>query len=259
MEILREQLSNLTNNSLKLNDPNSFNVKKEKYDYVIPNNNNKFFLYITESLKLETISKKEKSLVLYFCGKEDDFCIEISYTGLENFIGSVFEGFLYKENDKYTYTIFDVIYLSSKKIINETTNYSSRYLILTEIFSTAFNFNTILTIQLIQPFYTTEDYSIYSLRKTFTHYLFFSENSQNKIIQPIEKNELKKDLLISKGTKTEIYEVRDPESNDYLGILYVPTLQTSMYLKQLFIDNSQTVLKIPCTFNYQFKKWKIIF
>jgi hypothetical protein len=140
-----------------------------------------------------------------------------------------------------------------------------RFILLTELMYSSTcqdllfkDLNTILTFDIIQPFTSKEDYPFYSkcnkFYRYFTHYMFFSETE--RYLEPIEKKELKKTLTITKGSKTEIYLVTNPDTNNNLGILYIPTIEMSQWIKRQFPKDSDSI-NLPCIFNYQFNKWTI--
>jgi hypothetical protein len=266
MEVLRERLLNLTKNSSSSISGDKPGVDLDKPGvpcYVIPNNNNKYFLFITESFKMASFNgrqkEKEKALCLYFCNKDyHEFCIEIEYqSGLEEYLDIVFDGFLYEQFGKMTYQIYDILYMKSK-----TVEFTSKYMLLINLLYKSNqivykDLNTILTLEIVQPFYLSEDYQLYTkcnkFGKFFTHYLFYSENVLSNV--KIEKEEIKRSLLIVKGQKTEIYNVHNPQTNDNLGVLYIPTLEKSKEIKELFLKNGNDEIEMECLFNFKFNKW----
>lgn len=269
MEILRERLLNLTKNS---SSSISHSKQEQCHRYVIPNNNNKYFLFITESFKLSSFNgngkQKDnvnvgKAMCLYFCNKDHhEFCIEIEYqSGLEKYMDIVFDGFLYEDSNSMTYQIYDILYMNTKEI---SLDYSSKYVMLINLLYKSNqviykNLNTILTLEIVQPFYSSEDYQSYAkcnkMSKFFTHYLFFSESGTDSTNIKIEREEIKRNLLISKGQKTEIYDVHDPQTNDNLGILYIPTIEKSKELKEIFLKSESSEIELKCLFNFKFNKW----
>jgi hypothetical protein len=96
-----------------------------------------------------------------------------------------------------------------------------------------------------------------------------SFNKETCIISFIDENnlvELKiKDFTIEKYTRdsesttiiTDIYYLYDTFSSVYHGVLYIPSLKHSKYIKNKFlIDNSFSILH-KCKFNKKFKKWEL--
>lgn len=253
MQHYRSKLSSLTSNNLK------FEVEPVKsmcsYSYIIPNNGNGnlSYLYITDG-------------TIYVCSKEDDFCLEMEQKELGSIDGILFEGFLYKLDGSLHFQVSDILYKDSKKI--EEKNYQMRYLLISQILycyniqSLRFkNINTTFTIDIATFFYKNEPVDELSkfnkFYKFFNNYLYISSTNSNlKFTKTLNKQIIQKDLRIIKGEKTEIYYVIDDQTNNQLGILYVPSLSCSRYLKEKF-KNDDFIIHL-CNYNYQFDKWELV-
>lgn len=258
MQTLRSKIAEGTFGNLKFSNE----VKKgdSNYNYVIPNNGNKYFLFITKQ------ENSSDSLVLYFFGKDDDFCLEISYNEL--LLNILFEGYLYEEDGKFVYQVSDILYKDTGSLTQNLT-FSKRYMLLCDILYSPIvqsviykNLNTTFTLDIANFFYKNDDYqSLLTFNKFyryFSSYEFIDDKSGNKYTEKLNKISLTKNLIIKKGEKTEIYNVYDPENLNFLGILYVPSLKISKYLKRKFIGDGDVIeISHICTFNYKFNKWEL--
>ena len=107
------------------------------FDYIIPNNNQKYYLLITKKSCLE--SGNNNYNILYFFpdnitdqtnkqGTVGDFFLEINHLFDDEFL---FEGYMYKKADNnYEYLLTDIL-IKNKSIINMS--YELRYTVLNEI------------------------------------------------------------------------------------------------------------------------------
>lgn len=271
MQHFRSKLASLTSNNLKF-EVEQFTETNYSYSYIIPNNGNGnlSYLYITDG-------------TIYICSKDNDFCLEIEQKHSLN--ETIFEGFLYKCSDTFTFQVSDILYKNSKKI--EEKDYHMRYFLISQLLhchnlqSLIFkDINTTFTIDIAPFFYKNEpvdDLSKFNkFYKFFNNYLYISSiNSHLKFSKTLNKQIIQKKLRIIKGEKTEIYYVVDDQTNNHLGILYVPSLSCSRYLKDKFKESGtegtsaasagrpdsggrpEGILHL-CNYNYQFDKWELI-
>lgn len=254
MQHFRSKLASLTSNNLKF-EVEQLN-KNTDYSYIIPNNGdgNLSYLYITNG-------------TIYICSKDNDFCLEIEQKESLNDI--VFEGFVYKLSENcFTFQVSDILYKNSKKI--EEKDYHMRYLLISQILYccdlqslTYKDINTTFTIDIAPFFYKNEPVDELSkfnkFYKFFNSYLYISStNSKLKFSKTLNKQIIQKNLRIIKGEKTEIYYVVDDQTNNHLGILYVPSLSCSRYLKDKFKESNGCPTIHLCNYNYQFNKWELV-
>lgn len=232
----------------------------------IPNNDNKYYLFILDKNEINENSKKIKILYFFSNEIEDDFYIE--FDDFENIFSKkyyIFEGFLYDNNHYY---ISDLLYFDTFTIIYE---YKIRLKILNEILKSNLNINTHFNILLHNVFlfddllFELNDFSqLYDIFKN--NFKFKEEISCIEIKNGFVKNQkfiINNDAIfkteIKKIEKTElidIYNVFDICSNNKQGILYIKTLNDSLKIRKLF--ETCNTLQFKCYYNNKFKKWSIL-
>ena len=157
MSFLNKSVNYSQTNSLKeilkplLQNYNEFVISKKKetsldkdvntgisYDYLIPNNNKKYYVFITRKNLVD--NQKTNYEILYFFPDQYntnsdkletfslfDFCLEIDCVFEDDIL---FEGYLYKKDDRYEYLLTDIL-MKSKNIID--VSYELRYVMLNEM------------------------------------------------------------------------------------------------------------------------------
>ena len=255
--------------------------------HLIPNNNQKYFLYISQKNKLERIGSNQKNYnFLYFfpdkISKEYYSNNKLEYNKLSDFyieIDLVFsydillEGYLYRSKEgKLHYLLTDILYKNTDLI---TFDYKLRYNLLNEIFmplkKNLINLNDHLYINL-HPMFNNINENMITI---FKHNFIFKEqlcclekielfSKERSIIvdYPSEGNtqENTKDYVIKLIEKTkyaDVYNVFDKVTNNKQGILYIKGVKDSKYIKELFNKNSNSIIEHECIFNKNFNKWQI--
>jgi hypothetical protein len=255
--------------------------------HLIPNNNQKYFLYISQKNKLERIGSNQKNYnILYFfpdkISKEYYSNNKLEYNKLSDFyieIDLVFsydillEGYLYRSKEgKLHYLLTDILYKNTDLI---TFDYKLRYNLLNEIFmplkKNLINLNDHLYINL-HPMFNNINENMITI---FKHNFIFKEqlcclekielfSKERSIIvdYPSEGNtqENTKDYVIKLIEKTkyaDVYNVFDKVTNNKQGILYIKGVKDSKYIKELFNKNSNSIIEHECIFNKNFNKWQI--
>jgi hypothetical protein len=279
-----------------------FDNKKNTYNFVLPNNGNKYYLYVT-SVSHSNPTYGNPGVILYFFGKSDEFCLEINSNGVNNkLLGCLFEGYIYEEDRKYTYQVSDILYKNEKHL--EKLSFSKRQMILSDILYSPIvqsiiykDLNTTFTIDIACVFYKNDNLdTLIKFNKFYRYFVYYDYINDNgsKYRDILEKDDRKEHLVIKKGEKTEIYNVYNPKNMDFLGILYVPSLSVSKYLKNTFAGNctggfagnctggfaegfagsctggfagnctggfgstpKESITHL-CTFNYNFNKWELV-
>ena len=106
------------------------------YDYLIPNNNKKYYLLITKNQLPEQQKFNSKNDMLHFFPEQyaqdetnrlSDFYLEIGCVFDDSFL---LEGYLYKSDDKYEYLLTDIL-VKNNEIVN--VSFELRYSLLDEI------------------------------------------------------------------------------------------------------------------------------
>ncbi len=242
------------------------------FDYIIPNNNKKYYLLITKKSYLE--SSNSNYNILYFFPDSNinetntigDFFLEIDNLFEEEFL---LEGYLYKGSDNnYEYLLTDIL-LKNKSIVN--ISYELRYTVLNEILLSITReklkaLNNHMTIN-IHPIFNEQNQN---LIKVFRHnFIYKNEICYLERVKDFEKTRFvgitdKQDCekYIEMGKYTDVYNVYDKNSNNFEGILYIKGISESVKMKRLINNNNNkqcSKLLLNCTFNINFKKWQPVF
>lgn len=232
--------------------------------YIIPNNGNKFYLYINKKKVLENC--KEDYNILYFFPYDishllSDFFIEINNKFNNSFL---LEGYLYKKDNKYMYLLTDILFKDEQLI---TYDYSLRYTLINEIIfniRNLSNLNDHLTIG-IHPIFENEHENminiflnnfIYKQDITSIEHIYnFSKTTINKIQNDCKNSSQNILKYIQYGKYPDVYNVYNIESGNFEGILYIKGLEESKKIKNI-INNNDNKIKLECIFNLNFNKWQ---
>lgn len=250
---------------------------QNSYDYFIPNNNKKYYLLITKKKLLEKkLDKRESQYeILYFFPDtqiENDLNTQISkdIKSTDDFfmeIDSVFkddlllEGYLYDNNGYYEYLISDFL-IKNGDIVD--VSFELRYCLLNELLKSVNNsvlkrLNDHMTIN-IHPIFKYENINFIKIFKNNFVYrrsiVCLEQISNFKKKRWVEKCESSDNKIILKTNSSDIYNVYDTKSNNYLGILYVKGIRESKILEEMFKDDDNITLK--CSWNKRFYKWQPI-
>ena len=255
--LLKQKISN---DNFCLNKDINTGVSSE---FIIPNNNIKYYLFITNKSKLETT--KEKYNTLYFFPDSNnkldyqlsDFYLEIDERFKQDYL---FEGYLYKTIDnKLFFLITDVLIINNDIIISD---YNMRLTIINEIIMDIklSDLNNHVSINLHHVFQKENE----NLIKIFKNNFIFKSDiccieSINNFIKTryVDKKDLEdSDKIIEIGKYTDVYNVYDTLTNNYIGILYIKGLKQSKAMKTLLVNKNKIILR--CKFNNDFKKWEPI-
>jgi len=237
------------------------------YDYIIPNNNNKYYLLVTKKTQLEQINTNYN--ILYFfpdsyqCNlvkpENSDFYLEIDNVFKNDFL---LEGYLYKHDDKYEYLLTDIL-LKNNNVINVA--YELRMTLLNEILleitrEKLKQLNNHMTIN-IHPIFDMENENlVYIFKKNF---IYKNEICSVERISKFEKTRYIEQAFsdttiltknITTTNYTDVYNVYNYTSNNFEGILYIKGISQSKHMKELFKQNK--ILHLECTYNTKFLKWQ---
>jgi hypothetical protein len=255
--LLKQKISN---DNFCLNKDINTGVSSE---FIIPNNNIKYYLFITNKSKLETT--KEKYNTLYFFPDNNnkldyqlsDFYLEIDERFKQDYL---LEGYLYKRDDnKLFFLITDILIINNDVI---TVDYNMRLTIINEIIMdiNLCDLNNHMNINL-HPTFQKENENLIKVFKN--NFIFKSdicciESINNFIkIRYLDRKDLEEtDKIIEIGKYTDVYNIYDTLTNNYQGILYVKGLKQSKTMKNLLLNKNRIVLQ--CKFNNNFKKWEPI-
>lgn len=246
---------------------------QESNKFMILNNNNKFYMFVTNKCDTTNNKNDNKYKILYFFPSNDlknnlfknlitDFYVEID-SNKTNFSKSsyLFEGFLYNKDAFNTFLISDILSVDNKIVECE---YSLRYILINNIIKdqNLNNLNGHLNIGVHTMFdYESDNYTI--ILKMFKNNFEFKDDVNS--IQIISENNLVKTNTrcietlptikkIKKGEFIDVYNVFNISTNNNEGILYVKTMDDSKTLRKIF-ENNKEFIEILCDYNYHFKKW----
>ena len=262
------------------------NTKK----YMVPNNNNKFYLFITNKIDTTNNKNDTKYKILYFFPSNDpnqknnlfkhlitDFYVEIdaniSKFNKKNYL---FEGFLYNKDSFNTFLISDILSIDNKII---DCNYTLRYTLVNDIIreQNLSNLNGHLNIGIHSMFEYNDDTDDNQNNNIHILSMFksnFEFNDDIDSVQIIDNNNLvktntehinldhKKQTIkkITKGKFIDVYDVANITTNNKEGILYIKTIIDSKDIRKKFEENEQKgifFIDILCEYNQHFKKWQI--
>lgn len=231
---------------------------------LIPNNNKKYFIFMKKISNTTAImyyfpsetSKQYYSSNLLIKNTISDFFVECDIVLQEPFY--ILEGYLY--NNKQNYLISDILFIGNN-IVNEP-DYSSRFNLLYNFYNLYQNEFT--NIQL-HPYTSENMISLFLNNFIWKHEIVSIETifgfykEQKYIIEPFSSKTISSTpifKIIEKTNKSEIYKVYNISTNDYEGLLYIKTLQDSIYMYNL-TQNCDTCT-LECVFNSNFQKWSAI-
>jgi len=252
---------------------------KESQKYMIPNNNNKFYMFVTNKQDTTNNKNDSKYKILYFfpCSLPKDidnkfrhlitdFYVEID-SHKTNFTKSnyLFEGFLYNKDAFNTFLISDILSVDNKIIESE---YSLRYnLINNTIKQKLDNLNGHLNIGIHSMFEYNSDNSNMILKMFKNNFEFKNDinsvqiindnnliktntNTETKVIGSVKKR-------VTKGKFIDVYNVFNINTNNNEGILYIRTIENSKTLRKMFDKENNGVffIEVMCEYNDHFKKW----
>lgn len=252
---------------------------KESQKYMIPNNNNKFYLFVTNKQDTTNNKNDNKYKILYFFPSNEpknnlfkhlitDFYVEID-SHKTNFTKSnyLFEGYLYNKDAFNTFLITDILCVDNKIIDCE---YSLRYnLINNTIKQKLDNLNGHLNIGIHSMFEYNVDNSNMVLKMFKNNFEFKNDIISTQIIN--DNNLIKTNIQsvnfdtnsyikkrITKGKFIDVYNVFNINTNNTEGILYIRTIEDSKTLRKMFENkemNGVFFIEVMCDYNDHFKKW----
>jgi hypothetical protein len=242
--------------------------------YIIPNNNKKYYLLIVNKNDITPNNINSKYKICYFFPENydnttSDFFVEIdNYKTTFPHSNYLFEGYLYNINDQKHFLISDILAVDSKII---KCDYSLRYSLIYKLISNQHlnNLNGHLNINIHSMFEINRDSYDLDIQKSqifniFKNNFIFKEEiscieyinevSFKKCKEILQTNNIKDTKRITKGKYIDVYHVFNKETNNSEGILYVKGLKESKYLQKLLFDSDS--VNIMCQFNHNFKKWQ---
>ena len=243
------------------------------YDYILSNNNIKYYLLIVKKKLLESNSNQKYDILYLFPDRfndhklnkkiddqyDNDFYMEIDSLFDDEFL---LEGYLYKNDNGYEYLLTDVL-MKNRKVVD--VSYELRYTVLNEILKTIGKdclkkLNNHMTIN-IHPVFSVADESMLKIFnnnfcykdqiKSIEKISYFTKQRYLNRLKSIEKK------VIEKSKYTDVYNVYNIQTNNLEGILYVKGIRESKLLKEIFYNKERA--EIECDWNTNFSKWQPIF
>lgn len=244
--------------------------------YIIPNNNKKYYLLIMNKNDITPNNINLKYKICYFFPENAENTISDFYVEIDNYkinfpnSNYLFEGYLYHANDQKHFLISDILAIDSKII---KCDYSLRYSLIYKLIGNQqlTNLNGHLNINIHSIFDLNSDsydldiqasqlFNIFKNNFIFKDEIssieYVNDVSFKKRTEVLQTNDLKGQKVITKGKYIDVYHVFNRETNNNEGILYIKGLKESKYLQNLFSNSDST--KIMCQFNHNFKKWQPI-
>ena len=284
--LLKSQLSNV----LKVYNQHITTLNNNNADFyidstysIVPNNNIKYYLYVTNKNKLENC--RENYNILYFFPDKytvdyfehnkalsfslTDFFLEIDNKFQDSYL---FEGYLYKYDDNMHFLVTDILAKNDAII---TCDFALRYAILNELFLDTKGLqklNNHMSIGLHHTVSSECEHLVAILKNNFVF------SNQINFVEKIHHHNFKKErsvptpqtqtissptqilrMLIKNGQYTDVYNVFDPETGNSKGILYVKGLKESKYLKRITKSKHLNEnVYLQCKYNMTFSKWEPI-
>jgi len=250
------------NSTILGSSKNSF-INSFDTEMFIPNNNNKYFLFVMNKKDISDCKSNYKVLYFFpevFSNLQSDFFIEMDF--VDNFPKKsyLFEGYLY---DKSNFLITDTLAIENT-ILN--TDYQLRLDLVQEIIHGLENINCHMNIN-IHPVFHYSDLNFKLLLDVFKNNFIYKKeintveyvkmNSKNlnkrRETEEVEEQNVPKQMIITKTKYSDVYKVNDSETGNDQGILYVKSIEISKKLIELK-DTS-----LLCKYNPKFYKWEPMF
>lgn len=212
---------------------------------IIPNNGNKYYLYIIKN-------------VMYFF--KNDSTLTDFYISLDckiKFSEMLIEGYFYNNNT--VFLMYDILFLNSKIV---TCEYKDRYNMITSIFfenekkfvNDSFNFGIHSTFvnnsQNIKLFLNNFKYKT---ELNCFEYIKGMQKTQNIY----KKYDCACNKIITKTNYTEVYNVYNIKTKNKDGVLYVKNITQSKKLKDMFKNTNDDYIIMQCVYNTDFNKWTL--
>lgn len=257
------------------NELNNFKQFKcgTEFEYILPNNGNKYYILICSvqnfkglhAIHYSFLNKEHISELQSNTPKEFSIELDITHPLFKYCNGYLFEGYLYPNNDSlkpYDYYISDILY-TKKDGCMLSLPFELRYLAILNLFNDSYdsfsNIDLTLNIKPSNIFPKTsftelviENHSHKSKLKYIEYILNHLYSKKNIPIHNTSNQDSSK--LLVKTDKTEVIEVRNKDTNNYEGILYIKSTKISHYLRDKLKNGESLIL--PCKFNPKFNKWE---
>ena len=252
IKLLKPLLTHFNEHLVNINK-NSFKNSLDNKEYIIPNNNIKYYLFITNKSNVNSQSKNYQ--LLYFfpevtTNENSDFYMEIDSIFTKD--NCLLEGYMY---NKSTFLATDILFTDSKLI---ETNYNTRQSLLKDLLkNNKKNINGHFNIG-IHHTLTNENYTCifmenFIYKKELKSIEYVNENTFSKTKKHFNTIKENSPKIIEKTKYIEVYKVYNVETKNDEGILYIPRLVDAQKITQILNGNTSVI--INCKWNERFYKW----
>jgi hypothetical protein len=239
--------------------------------HIVPNNNKKYYLYVTQKDVLENCNNNfdllyffpDKATHDHFANSKldaneiGDFFVEIDHLFTDSFL---FEGYIYKTDNKTHFLISDIL-IKNNNVVE--CDYALRYTLINEIImfmDSTCNLNNHLSIG-IHPIFRCENESMINVfynnfrhKKEICALENISNFTKTRFVKPKWASFSRENKAIMRGKYTDVYEVFNSTTRNKEGILYIKGIRESMFMKNMFAKDEKEITMM-CTFNETFNKW----
>lgn len=241
------------------------------HNILIPNNNKKFYMFVTTKQMLE--QTREDFNILYFFPSDvsvsavegvtterhgvSDFCMEIDRKFKDSWL---LEGYMYVSDNKYDFLLTDVLCKNNTVI---SFDYPLRYALLCELIANTpgslKHLNDHLSINMHPVFPAVNENLIKVFVNNFVH------KAEFKCVESVNKGKVQcmkvadhQSGIVQKVAKhggfSDVYNVYNKETGVHEGILYIKGFKDSQLMKKLMLGKKE--VQLDCEFDTCFAKWR---
>lgn len=248
-------------------------------DRLIPNNNKKFYVLITDKHVLDPSERADYNILYFFPDNTStDFYKNdpvIQHTLSDGYLETdriftdsyLLEGYLYTRAGKSEYLLTDILCKNGNVV---DLAYELRVSLLDELVykisrAVLRDLNNHLSINLHPMFQMADEHLV----KIFKHNFIYAEElctiervsnfKKTRFYERLTKPDETKTIV--PGAYTDVYNVYNATTNNPEGILYIRGIRESMYMKELFGSqisqkSHNRSIQMECVYNTSFKKWQ---
>ena len=240
----------------------TINVLQDNGGFLIPNNDNKYYVLIIKKSILDKNCKENYNILYMFpeqiSNQHSDFFMEIDNRFNNTYL---LEGYLYDKDDKREFLLTDMLIKDSNVIKGE---YELRYSLLNELLFDLRDRLTDLNDQItigLHPIISVSNQNLLSIFRA--NFIYNTSITTIEHIKNFNKCRYKEQNVnkegdihktIEWGKYTDVYNVYNIDTNDFEGILYIKGIKESRRMKEILHNNNQ--IKLRCCYNTMFSKWQ---
>jgi hypothetical protein len=247
---------------------------------IFPNNNKKFFVFITHKSNVDQNTNDSHNIVYFFpddVSKDyykdnklvnnvmTDFFIEINKRFESELL---LEGYLYQHNGLYQFLCTDLLMINDRVL---TVDHDTRWSLLHEYiyfnkFGSLEQLNHHISFEL-HPYVLSSSMCllpIFSANFIHKDEIVCEEHVYDKSRErqiycgtTMDNNEPQLCPKLVRRTKlTDVYDVYDANTKNNQGIMYIKGLKESRWMRDLFKQSTSETMPVQCWFDRQFNKWR---